>query len=282
MKASGAGRWYVDSPWPDLPDAGRRAQLILEKTETAFRRSASVLRACGHDDEALQVERFARWARFDLDEPLVARQLYVSAAGLRYVRRLEPLAGQVLDNVLSLAGADRGNVQLADPASGALRIIAQHGFDEEFLDHFAVVDDSRSACGRAARLGAQLVISDVTTDPGFRPHHEIAAASGFRAVQSTPLVDATGRLVGVISTHYPRPYVPYLRDMRIVQRYADLVAQVLASRLGADLPVLSGAAAPLGMVGSGHGHEFRYRQLAADGPGRHLGQQMVMPPGEGA
>ena len=135
----------------------------------------------------------------------MAQQLYVAAARLRHIRHLEPLAGQALDKVLSLAQADRGNVQLADPASGALRIIAQHGFGAEFLDHFSVVNDDRSACGRAARYGTQLVIADVITDPGFEPHREIAVASGFRAVQSTPLIDKAGRLVGVISTHYPRP-----------------------------------------------------------------------------
>ncbi len=231
MTTSRAGRWYGDSPWLEAPGTSRRIQLILEETEAALHRSALALRTSGKEDRALRVERFAAWARFDLDEPLVARRLYAAAAGLRHARWLEPLAGQALDTVLSLARADRGNVQLADPASGALRIIAQHGFDEEFLDHFAVVDDDRSACGRAARFGAQLVINDVIVDPGFLPHRQIAAAAGFRAVQSTPLVDAAGRLVGVVSTHYPRPYAPSVRDMRIVRRYADLIGQVFASRL---------------------------------------------------
>jgi len=206
---------------------------MLESTEAAFRRSAFLLHASGHEDRAYRVERFAAWARFDLDEPQVARQLYVAAARLRAVRQLEPLAGQALETVLSLARADLGNVQLADPVSGALRIVAQHGFGAEFLDYFAVVDDARSACGRAARRAAQLVIPDVVTDRGFEPHRPIAAASGFRAVQSTPLVDKEGRLVGVVSTHYPRSYAPPARDMRILRRYADLLGQVLSSRLSA-------------------------------------------------
>ena len=215
---------------------------MLENTEAALRTSAVRLRACGQEHRARRVERFAAWARFDLDEPLAAQQLYVAAARLRYVRHLEPLAHQALDRVLSLARADRGNVQLADPASGALRIIAQHGFDAEFLDHFSVVDDDRSACGRAARCGTQLVITDVITDPGFEPHRQIAAASGFRAVQSTPLVDEAGHLVGVISTHYPRPYAPPTRDLRIIKRYADLLAHALASRLSAVPSAGSGTA----------------------------------------
>jgi len=66
----------------------------------------------------------------------------------------------------------------------------------EFLDYFAVVEDVHSTCGRAARQGARTAVADVRADPGFTPHQEIAAAAGFRAVQSTPLVDYAGHLIG--------------------------------------------------------------------------------------
>jgi GAF domain-containing protein len=210
--------------------------MILEATEAAHRRSAARLRSCGQEVRARQVERFAAWARFDLDEPAVAHRLYRASATLRHVPRLEQLAERALENVLSLARAERGNVQLLDPVSGELKIIAQHGFDAAFLDHFALVDDDSSACGRAAGHGAQLVITDVISDPGFEPHRDIAAASGFRAVQSTPLLGLAGQVVGVVSTHYPRPYALPVSDLRIIKRYADLVGRVLASRVSAVPP----------------------------------------------
>src|SRR5215472_5499874 len=173
MDVSGTDRWFPDLMLHDASGTGRSVHMVLEGAETSFRAAACRLRTCGQEDQARQAERFAAWARFDLDEPAVAQRLYLAAARLRGIRRLGPLADQALENVLSLARAERGNVQLADPSSGALRIIAQHGFDEQFLDHFAVVDDDRSACGRAARSGAQLVISDVITDPAFEPHRKI-------------------------------------------------------------------------------------------------------------
>ena len=58
--------------------------------------------------------------------------------------------------------------------------------------YFAVVDDGHSACGRAARASAQAAIADVTADAGLAPHRDVAAASGFRAVQSEPLVSPPG------------------------------------------------------------------------------------------
>ena len=228
-------QWIEDQPLLDCTAIGGRVRAVLERTEAAHRRSAARLRASGQEDRANFIERSAGWVRFDLEEPLEAQQLYAAAARLERVRGIQGLADRALEMVLSLARAERGNVQLADPASGELRIVAQYGFDAEFLDHFAVVDDDGSACGRAAMHCAQLVIADVCTDAGFEPHRRIAAASGFRAVQSTPLIDRAGHLVGVVSTHYPRPFAPQARDMRLIKRYADLAGRILATRLRAAI-----------------------------------------------
>jgi GAF domain-containing protein len=157
----------------------------------------------------------------------------------------------VLEFALTLLHAERGNVQLADPATGALRIAAQHGFGPEFMEYFAAVTDDRSACGRAAQQHAQVVITDVTIDPGFAPHREIALASGFRAVQSTPLVNRAGHLVGMLSTHYPRPTTLPRRDLQIVSRFGALAGESLSTLLnGAQangyLPSL--ARPPVGQV----------------------------------
>lgn len=219
-----------DSALVDVPGVGRRLQVAVENAEAAFLKSAARLRRSGQLERARRIERYAAAARFDLDEPTMAQQLYATVARLRQIGRLELLAELALERMLSLARADRGNVQLADPLSGALRIVAHEGFDAEFLNYFAVVDDDMSACGRAAARHAQVVISDVMTDRRFEPHRVIAAASGFCAVQSTPLVDMNGQLVGVMSTHYPETHAPSARDLRIIRRYADLIGQLLSSR----------------------------------------------------
>jgi GAF domain-containing protein len=144
---------------------------------------------------------------------------------------LGALLDEVLDFALTLLHAERGNVQLADLATGELRIAAQRGFGPEFVEYFATVTDDGSACGRAAQQHAQVVITDVTTDPGFAPHREIALASGFRAVQSTPLVNRAGHLVGMLSTHYPQPTNPPRRDLQIVSRFGALVGENLSTLL---------------------------------------------------
>jgi GAF domain-containing protein len=236
MDAVVAGMSSGDSALLGVTGASLRLELALENAEATFLKSAARLRTSGQLERARRIERYAASARFDLDEPILARQLYATAGRLRQIGQLEILADLALEKMLSLARANRGNLQLADPVSGALRIIAHHGFDAEFLAHFAVVEGDQSACGRAAKRNAQVVISDVITDKRFEAHRTIAAASEFRAVQSTPLVDKNGRLVGVVSTHYPDPYAPSARDLRIIRRYADLIGQVLSSRRNVETP----------------------------------------------
>jgi GAF domain-containing protein len=154
---------------------------------------------------------------------------------------LQPLADAVavidegLEDALSLLRADRGNVQIVDPTSGSLRIAAEAGFSDEFLEYFAVVnDDDGSACAIAAQQHAQTVIPDVNADPRYAAHREIAAASGYRAVQSTPLVDARGHLLGMLSTHYPRPYRPPEKDLEVMRRLGVLMGQAIEACLEAD------------------------------------------------
>ena len=249
----GDPRWPEAFPWLARTSQDRKFRRLLEEAEALHRSSAARLRALGHEDLARRADQFAAWARFDLDEPQAARRLYGVTKDLREVPRLGLLFTRVLEGALSLAGADRGNVQIIDPATGSLRIAAQHGFGAEFLGYFAMVDDDRSACGRAARGRAQTVIADVTTDTRFAPHRDIAAASAFRAVQSTPLIDRAGRLLGVVSTHYPRPYRPPARDLQIMKRYGEMVGQAIANHPRAS-PRHRAGELPGRVAASGPGH----------------------------
>jgi hypothetical protein len=204
----------------------------LERAEALYRDGAAQLPVTGAMI-ARQARHFAASVRLSRDEPEAMRRLDEVTGGLGDVPSLSSLLSRVLDGALALTGADFGTLQLVDPVTGSLRLVTQSGFDSGFLEYFAVVDDDHSACGRAARKCAQTVIADVSADPGFAPHRGIAAASGFRAVQSTPLADEAGHLVGVVSTHFRRPRRPDGLDLRIMELYADVAGQAIAAHLGA-------------------------------------------------
>jgi GAF domain-containing protein len=204
----------------------------LAQAQAAYHDGTARLAPASADRLARRVEHFASSVQFVLDDPDAARRLHGLTKDLRTVPRLGTLLPQVLRGAMALVGGDFGNIQIVDPATGSLRLVTQAGFGPEFLDYFAVVEDVHSTCGRAARQGAQAAIADVRADPGFTPHREIAAAAGFRAVQSTPLVDYACHLIGMVSTHFQRPHSPSDRDLRIMELYADFAGEALTRHLG--------------------------------------------------
>jgi hypothetical protein len=51
-------------------------------------------------------------------------------------------------------------------------------------------------------------------------------------VQSTPLVDYAGHLVGMVSTHFQRPHRPSDRGLRVMELFADFADEALTAHLG--------------------------------------------------
>lgn len=205
-----------------------RVERVLERSVLRHRYSAEVLRACGREADARQVERYASRVRLRLDEPEATRAMW------RLHHRVRGASGfsllqRSLEGAMSLCGADFGNVQLWSSTLGGLRIACQSGFDLDFIRHFSVVDGGTSACGRAATGGTQTVIADIEEDEAFAPHRDIAVASGFRAVQSTPLADADGRVIGVISTHFREPHRPSDLTLDLMDWYGSLVANAITT-----------------------------------------------------
>ena len=108
------------------------------------------------------------------------------------------LLQSALDRALALADQQLGNVQLIDWNAGYMKIVAQQGFAQDFLDSFRrVTTRDGCACGRALLLRDTVLIHDVTTDRDFLPYRDVARRAGFRAVQSTPLLSPSGALFGL-------------------------------------------------------------------------------------
>jgi PAS domain S-box-containing protein len=137
-----------------------------------------------------------------------------------------PLLEEIIDAAIAITAADMGNIQLLDPASGTLRVVAGRGFRAEDLEAFAAIRPGECTCGTALERGERVVVEDVTTSPIFagKPILDAMHAAGIRAAQSTPLISRSGRLVGMLSTHYRAPRVPAERDLGIL----DLLARQAA------------------------------------------------------
>jgi GAF domain-containing protein len=76
---------------------------------------------------------------------------------------------------------------------------------------------------------ARLVVPDVDRDAIFAgtEAREVMLDAGARAVQSTPLIARSGALLGMLSTHYERPYRPSEDELQPVDHVAADTAKWL-------------------------------------------------------
>ncbi|MCW5756809.1 MAG: GAF domain-containing protein [Phycisphaeraceae bacterium] len=135
--------------------------------------------------------------------------------------------GDVLDASIALTGAAMGDVQLLDRDTGVSTIAAHRGFGATGPERFrAVKAGDGTPCSLVIEDGDRVVIEDVKADPRFG-HKAKAAAAGFQAVQSTPLIASGGALLGVLTTHFPQVHRPPDRELRILDLYARQAADFI-------------------------------------------------------
>ena len=180
--------------------------------------------------EPKENERQLKRYRDQLAEELSGmRTLHDIALRLAQYSDLSSLLPEILQAAIAVTSSDMGILHLVG-ADGVLRIQAQLGFGEPFLTHFNVVEEKHAACGTALAKAGRVVVEDVERSPVFvgTPELKVLLAAGVRSVQSTPLLDRTGAVLGVLSTHCRRPWRPTERDFRLI----DLLARQAADLIG--------------------------------------------------
>jgi PAS domain S-box-containing protein len=142
----------------------------------------------------------------------------------------DALYEHVLDAAIDLMSADIGSMQLFHPERGELKLLAARGFDPESVAHWEWVrPDSPSSCGMALSAGCRVIVPDIETHEGFARTADLDALrrAGIRAGQSTPLMARSGRLLGMISTHWRRRHRPTERELQpldvLARQAADLI-----------------------------------------------------------
>ncbi len=130
---------------------------------------------------------------------------------------------QILAAAVALTDADRGTVQLLGQ-SGAIRLAAHRGFDAQSLNGLACIDaNSGCAFAHAVRIGERVSVRDLRQCEDIHRFHSIRNA-GVRAMQCTPLVSSSGKVLGLVSTHYVKAYSCSESQLRLM----DLLARQAA------------------------------------------------------
>jgi PAS domain-containing protein len=146
---------------------------------------------------------------------------------------LEECLELILDSAIEITRADKGNIQILEPASDFPQLTVQRGLEKPFLDYFARVRRGDSAvCRTAMKSLGQVLVDDVTQSDIFTGEESLNAvlSAGVRAVQWTPLFGAGGEIIGMISTYFSAPHRPSERQLRCVALLARHAADYLERR----------------------------------------------------
>jgi len=133
---------------------------------------------------------------------------------------LQVLLEEILDATMELHAADFGSVRLFDAQSNTLRIAAQRGFDQEFLDRFGEVDCRDAPMWASAIARHERVIVDNVDSPSDKFLQAGARQIHGRAMQSTPLFTAEDAPLGMLTTGFVSPRSFSQNELRLTDLYA--------------------------------------------------------------
>lgn len=146
---------------------------------------------------------------------------------------LQLFADQAIDKAMELHQAQFGVLQVYDEPLGSLALLAQKNFRAEFLRPFAFIkiDDEASIAARCFREGNTIVVEDVARDGSFEARRDTAREGNFAAVQSSPVRNSHGTLIGVLSTHFTLAQHFSEPDIRRMDQFAKSIGEELQKRM---------------------------------------------------
>lgn len=181
---------------------------------------ATVLISAFKDDEGRVLNHFMSWLdvtrRVDAEDELsdvraaeavlsddlrITKILHDLGARLVSEDNLQTIYEEILSAAIEITRSKAGTVQMLDPETDELVVIAKRGFSEEAEDYFRRIDArSNTSCGAALRLGerAYFNFDPASTDESARLHVQ----DGILSAQSTPLISRSGEPIGMVSTHW--------------------------------------------------------------------------------
>lgn len=143
----------------------------------------------------------------------------------------------VLDIAMGITGADMGTLQRFDESADDLKLVAGRGFSGQTLNFFGIVRrHTNSTCAAAFTQRMRVFVEDISTSYLFVGTRELdmLSAEGVAAAQSTPLISSTGRLWGVISTHFRTAQTESAFNHAPLDRLAVRIADSLQARESLD------------------------------------------------
>ena len=148
----------------------------------------------------------------------------------------DALYAKIVDAIAAIMRSDFATMQVLYPERGPrgeLRLLASRGLTPEGAKVWEWVRfDTDSTCGQVLRTGKRAIAADVETCDFLAGTGGMAALldAGIHAAQSTPLFSRSGKMLGMISSHWRKPHAPTERDLRLLDILARQAADLIERR----------------------------------------------------
>jgi len=96
------------------------------------------------------------------------------------------------------------------------------------------IDVHSGSCAAAVHLGRQVLVADLSLDSFWQERREITLETGMRAVWSTPIKTAGGKILGALGVYRAQAGLPTARDTEIMAHAAQLAGIAIERRLAEE------------------------------------------------
>jgi PAS domain S-box-containing protein len=203
---------YIKEKFPSDPAIYEPAELSVEKEGTR--------------DNRIQLEA----------ELMGTKLLQNISTELLYEDNIQALYEMIIDAAMQIMDSECASMQMLhneEGKGGKLQLLVHRGFNPtaaKFWESIRV-EFAGSACGEALRTGKRVIVINVE-ECGFMRDTEdlqVYLQTGIHAVQTTPLYSRSGKMLGMLSTHWRSCHQPSEWQLRLfdvlARQAADLIEQ---------------------------------------------------------
>jgi signal transduction histidine kinase/ActR/RegA family two-component response regulator len=161
-----------------------------------------------------------------------ARSLHEVSVELIAEHDDQALHTKIIDTACAIMHSQYASLQMLHGQS-RLQLLAHRGFSTSAAAGWKWVDAShQTACGQALNAKRRVIYPDVrlmtdTLGPDLLAVYE---ETGIVAIQTTPLQSRTGRVVGMLSTHWSYAHDPSEHELRLIDILARIAADLIERR----------------------------------------------------